>query len=211
MKAVSTFYYMYQIENKCNGKIYIGVHSTTDLSDGYMGSGILLKNAILKYGINNFEKTILDFFSTQEEAYKAEAAIVNPEFILRKDVYNIVEGGQGGGKHLSSLGGKASKKVQMYFKIGWYSRRVREAILTTLKVNKLGCTYNEDIRKSMVERAKSPKSIMKRKETYRKIGHQKKEKNSQFGTIWITNGVDNMKIKKEFDIPKNWWKGRSLK
>ncbi|MEO6302546.1 MAG: GIY-YIG nuclease family protein [Bacteroidia bacterium] len=34
------------------------------------------------------------------------------------------------------------------------------------------------------------------------------EKNSQFGTMWITNGIEVKKIKKDFDIPQGWVKGR---
>jgi hypothetical protein len=36
------------------------------------------------------------------------------------------------------------------------------------------------------------------------------EKNSQFGTYWITNGVENKKIKKTDTIPLGWYKGRNL-
>jgi len=35
------------------------------------------------------------------------------------------------------------------------------------------------------------------------------KKNSQFGTCWITNGVDNKKIKKTDDIPQGWYAGRT--
>jgi len=35
--------------------------------------------------------------------------------------------------------------------------------------------------------------------------------NSQYGTMWITNGSVNKKIKKTEDIPKDWYLGRSLK
>ena len=46
---------VYQITNLINGKIYIGVHSTDDINDGYMGSGDLIKMAI-----KNMVKTILE-------------------------------------------------------------------------------------------------------------------------------------------------------
>lgn len=34
--------------------------------------------------------------------------------------------------------------------------------------------------------------------------------NSQFGTVWITNSIDNKKIKKNDVIPDGWIKGRTL-
>ena len=40
--------------------------------------------------------------------------------------------------------------------------------------------------------------------------HQKGSKNSQYGTMWITNGIQNKKIKKEDPIPQNWIRGRSF-
>ena len=54
-----------------------------------------------------------------------------------------------------------------------------------------------------------------REETKRMIGSansvkQRGENNSQHGTVWITNGSDNKKIKKNDDIPKGWYKGRVI-
>jgi len=59
---------IYKIINTVNNKIYIGKHSTGNIGDGYLGSGIIILRAIKKYGIDKFEKEILFKFNTEEEA-----------------------------------------------------------------------------------------------------------------------------------------------
>jgi hypothetical protein len=90
------YYTIYKTVNKINGKIYIGKHQCEDPFDDYIGSGILLQNAINKHGINNFEKTVLYIFDNEKEMNDKEIDIVNEEFVLREDTYNIALGGQGG-------------------------------------------------------------------------------------------------------------------
>lgn len=89
-------YYLYQVTNNLNGKIYVGVHKTEDLDDGYMGSGRVICAAIKKYGIDNFSKVILETFLTSEEMFKREKEVVTEEFLVRPDTYNIRRGGDGG-------------------------------------------------------------------------------------------------------------------
>jgi hypothetical protein len=55
-----------------------------------------------------------------------------------------------------------------------------------------------------------------KEETKRKIGekasiNQKGSGNSQYGTMWITDGCVNKKISKEEAVPEGWFKGRKLK
>jgi len=95
--------YLYKIINTINGKIYIGVHRTDNMNDGYMGSGKIIKRAQTKYGVINFTKEILHMFPTYMEALSSEKNIVTPEFIERDDNYNIKEGGFGSCKWSSDV------------------------------------------------------------------------------------------------------------
>ena len=79
---------------------YIGIHSTSDISDGYMGSGTYLKRAIKKDGIDSFEREVLKIFNSREELLEAERQIVDLSFIERQDTYNLAIGGSGCKKYI---------------------------------------------------------------------------------------------------------------
>lgn len=118
---------VYKITNLSNNKIYIGVHKTNNVDDGYVGSGKVILKAIEKYGIENFNKEILYDFNTYQEALDKEKEIVDDEFLQRKDTYNLRRGGSGGFDYINqhyksrewrSRGGSASKgKVRLYYEI----------------------------------------------------------------------------------------------
>ena len=78
------YYYIYKITNKINNKIYYGQHTTSNLDDGYMGSGSALHKAFKKYGIENFEKKILKFYNSPEELNIVEARLVNKKLVREK-------------------------------------------------------------------------------------------------------------------------------
>lgn len=94
MSEENTKYYLvYQIENKLNGMIYIGCHVTTNIKDKYMGSGTNIRKAIKKYGLENFNKSILYCFDNEKEMLDKEAELVNKQFISNINTYNICIGG----------------------------------------------------------------------------------------------------------------------
>jgi hypothetical protein len=98
------FYYLYEIRNTVNDKIYIGVHQTKDINDGYMGSGTVINKAYEKYGKDKFIKTILEYFDTRKDMIDREKEIVTDDFLLREDTYNVRRGGTGGFDYINKNG-----------------------------------------------------------------------------------------------------------
>lgn len=90
------FHFVYLTANQVNGKIYIGVHSTDNVDDGYLGTGRIFKLAKKKYGKENFHRTILAFHETRDQANQHEMDMVDLDFISREDVYNCQTGGKNG-------------------------------------------------------------------------------------------------------------------
>jgi len=104
-------WYIYEIKNLLNGKTYIGQKQLPDdktpETDNYFGSGIYIKRAIKKYGINNFLKTIIVFgYFTKEEINEYERYYISLYRLGGKAEYNIADGGNGG-----NLGKLVNQKI----------------------------------------------------------------------------------------------------
>ena len=99
------YHTIYKITNMINGKFYYGVHSTEQINDNYMGSGNGIRNAIKKYGIENFKKEIICVFEDREQALTFEKSLVSEQLILDPMCYNSTVGGN----NPSSRKGKVSK------------------------------------------------------------------------------------------------------
>lgn len=89
-------YFLYKTTNIVNNNYYIGVHSTENIDDNYLGSGVALNKAIKKYGRNNFIREILVHCDSIDEAYALEEMIVTPELVKKYECYNACVGGRGG-------------------------------------------------------------------------------------------------------------------
>ena len=77
--------YIYLTTNKINGKKYIGRHKATEFEGHkYLGSGVALKRAIKKYGVDNFEIEMLESVNTSYD----DLVIKEQEYIARHDAVN---------------------------------------------------------------------------------------------------------------------------
>lgn len=209
-------YYLYEIKNNINGKIYVGVHKTKVLDDGYMGSGKVIKSAIKKYGLENFTKIILEQFDNQEAMFAREKEIVNEEFLAREDVYNLRRGGHGGFDYINSLETKSdtSRKAIRAAHVTWINRYNTD-IMFKRHISKISSDMMKETHKLGKISYDNFKGKTHTKETIELISQKAKinssgEKNSQAGTMWITNGTENKKIKKDAFIPEGWNKGRKI-
>jgi hypothetical protein len=225
------FFYLYQITNLVNNKIYIGVHSTKDNDDGYMGSGVNIKSAIKKYGINNFKKDILHTFDNVEDMYAKEKEIVTKEFLLREDTYNLRIGGTGGFDYINKNNlsgfydtevarkGRQSTNAVLHERYGEQWRKViskngNKALQKKREedpdFNQLMIEHSRRNVKVASQYANTPLAIQNKKNTFSKIGHQQGKKNSQYGKMWITNGKESRPIPGQETIPEGWRKGRVI-
>ena len=87
------YHFLYKTTNKFNDKFYIGIHSTFDLNDGYLGSGYRLNKDINRFGKEQYEREILEFFDTREKAYEREKEVVNETLMKNWYCLNVAEGG----------------------------------------------------------------------------------------------------------------------
>ena len=200
------------------------MHKTKNLEDGYMGSGILIRRAIEKHGIENFSKEILHIFDNEKDMKVKEKELV----IVSEETYNLLEGGHGGFGYINStpeisLLGKQKAYAAMCESMKRIHGKEWKKIAGKLG-NKAAKLKHPDLSSKIAKRGHeegwfSFRGKKHKEETKRLIGdknsiHQKGSGNSQYGTCWITNGTDNLKISKE-DIDKylklGYYKGRVIK
>lgn len=95
---LTTHYLIYKIYNLVNGKYYVGQHRTENPYDYYMGSGDIINEAIEKYGISCFVKTILFDYDNFDDMNNKEAELVQLSNCTPYDPmsYNIRAGGNNG-------------------------------------------------------------------------------------------------------------------
>jgi hypothetical protein len=243
---------VYKTTNLVNGKIYIGVHRTNDLEDGYLGSGKSIKRSIRYYGKDKFKREILFDYDNPNDMFNKEKELVTEEFVKRKDTYNLILGGD-----FNTTGTISVKdKDKNYFRVFKDDPRYLSGELVGVNIGMINVKDKDGnifqvskndpryLSGELVSNFKGTINVKDKNgnifriskydprylsgelvpmwtgkkhsnEFKKKIGHINSEKqkgkgNSQYGTMWITNGKDNKKIKKTDVIPDGWNKGRKI-
>ena len=192
------YHYIYKItRSDGSGKYYVGMHSTDDIDDGYFGSGSLLSRSIKKHGKDKHVKEILEYLPTREALKLREKEIVNEECVADKLCMNLRLGGEGGWEHVNSIltadqrsaGGTASMKV-LWAREDFAIKQSAFAKSKMIKIHQDGkVKTNQFAGKAHTLETKLKMSLVASQRTG--------EKNSQYGSCWVTNGVKPIKIRKE--------------
>ena len=193
-------------------RYYVGMHSTSKLDDGYMGSGKRLRYSIKKYGIDNHKREVLKFFEDRELLIEAEEKIITYEMVIDPNCMNLRKGGTGGftveQQRINQI--KSTKKRNELWNDDpeWRNRTKCNLTLGQLKSYEVG---NRERFYFYTWTGKTHSDETKRKIGIKNSIKQKGEKNSQHGSCWITNGINNKKIIKNELIPLDWKLGRTVK
>ena len=214
------YHYIYKTTCIVTNRYYIGMHSTDDLEDGYIGSGQRLWKSINKYGKENHIKEILEFLSNREDLKLRERALVNEEVLKDPMCMNLQLGGFGGftdsahyGKFSKGRieGHKKGLETQRWLKENdeeWYRSYTTKLSQITKHRCEMGEFGGGFIGKNHSEETKSKMSEKAKLRTG--------DKNSQFNTCWIFNDETKQSIKiknNELQAYLNlgWSKGRKMK
>lgn len=196
------YHYIYKTTNVINLKFYVGMHSTDDLNDGYIGSGKYLWNSIRKYGRENFNIEFLEFFDDRKSLVEREKNLVNEHLLKDALCMNLTTGGGDGwtyyNKKNNSWKNKERNKIHKNF-LGKTHSVLTKKLMSDAKQG----SQNPFLGK---KHTKASKELMSSKAKLR-IGN----KNSQFGTCWVYNHLENKKIKKEdlaSYLEKGYFSGR---
>lgn len=194
---------IYKTVNKLNNKYYIGVHSTTNINDSYLGCGHwrgrkiyntisspILK-AFLKYGDENFEREVLFIFENRTDALNKERELID---IKDKMCYNARSGGDTNYTYTQNSKLKMSEKAKIRSK----KILLQTNLLKEHTQSRVGKTYDE------IYGADKAKEVLHKKSlsaTGRKHKEESKLKMSEY-----RKGRDSGKCKgrkKVYDVTTN--------
>lgn len=193
--------YIYETTNLENGKTYVGQHHCGNKydDDAYLGSGLLIKKAIKKYGRKCFERKILYKVVSQQLADFLEISTIKERKAIGKAEYNLASGGLGHGRGDPSWN-KGRKNV--------YSDETRRKMSESAK-------KRDPLTRKGPQKQSQESNEKRRTKTQEQWDNGSRKVSTAFldkartvaiGRKWYTDGkVDKML----FECPEGWKPGRS--
>lgn len=192
---------IYKITNTINNKSYIGrrkcIKNKLGLLHRYWGSGSYIKNAIKKYGKENFIKEYLDFAMSDEELDKLEILYIE-KFGTYKNGYNQTVGGEHFRGEISNIK-SIREKQSAWSKRFWSVQENHDSLIQ----KRTGRKNSDATKMLMSESAKKSWTDERRKKASESGNYihllppesRKSQIQKITGSKWVTNDVEQFYIK----------------
>ena len=203
------YHVIYKTTCLVTGRYYIGMHSTDNLADGYIGSGKRLWSSIRKHGAEKHVCEVLEHLSSREALTLREAELVNNQLLKDKQCMNLTRGGQGDWAYVTVKRGKAAtvraslagveKRKQLLADPTW---RAQYTARCKGDQTNFGEAYKDAFKgKSHTEETKR---LIAEKSAKANAGAG----NPAFGMKWVTNGVEVRRQAASLPLQDGWRFGR---
>lgn len=193
--------YVYKTTNLINGKIYIGAHKSK--RKNYLGSGKILKQAIRKYGRDNFTNIIIEHCDSEEIMFEREKYWIKYYESQNPNIgYNIHDGGFGGFVSKHFLNKKLSDEHKLNISIN-------HADVSGEKNPMFGKSHTKEVCNKLREfRLGKPLTIETRKKQSRKKRGENNNNSKLTSDIVkkirldYKNGVKTIDLAKKYNVKK---------
>lgn len=180
------YHILYKVTCLLTNRYYVGMHSTSNLNDRYLGSGKILRRSLKKYGRENHFFEILEYFHSRESLMSREMEVVSKELLADPLSMNLMPGGWGGGGWTNVNLDPEKKRLSIE------ARMEAQAVLRE-EDPEWTARAKEHLRR-MLEKAHTPEALSKMRESIAKRGPRT---GPQYNTCWVNKDGGIHKIKKE--------------
>ena len=188
-------FYIYEIKNLLNDKIYIGQRkcpaNKIPETDSYMGSGKILHQAYEKYGKKNFTKTILAVAGTKEVIDVLEKVFIQLYREQGKAEYNITGGGSGGSFKGINKGRKVSEETKRKLREANVGKHLSEETKRKIQEKLLKNPNRKGVEISSETRERMRQSHLGKKRSKESIENQRK---AQMGRVVSAETREKIRI-----------------
>jgi len=182
--------YLYQIVNAVDGLQYIGVTKNPKVrfrSHAFhnIKTRSFLKNAIKKYGVDNFKMNIL-LIGSQKYCYEMEAKVIAAYNTKFPNGYNICSGGIGAvglNGEANGMYGRTGELHPNFGKPGYnLGKKMSEESKEKMRQSRLGRKFSQETREKLKQMAlnRSPELLQRMADARRAAFAKRKEKSNVY-------------------------------